>query len=302
MEPLLSVVTITYNHAPYIRKCIEGVLMQQVNFPMEFIIADDCSTDGTRLVCEAYAAKYPNLIRLAFTERNVGAVENEQRAFISAKGKYIATCEGDDYWTDPLKLQKQVDFLESHPDFSVCFHRFKKIHVASGKEEGDGCDNLFHDSVADGLEISMHQFMHQWVTQYLTMVFRKDCYDFDAPEKYKYYRDTHQIYHLMLHGRCWLSAFEGGVYQMTGDGIYSTRSAFMRDQMTLKVDEELWKVNGDKRWKEMCVIVMQHMIDVFHGADALGSRLVMYTFYVLFMTGNLKQFCKNTCKVLGILK
>lgn len=271
--------------------------MQKVDFPMEFIIADDCSTDGTRLICEEYAAKYPDLIRLAFTDCNLGAVENEQRAFISAKGKYIATCEGDDYWTDPLKLQKQVDFLESHPDFSVCFHRFKKIHVASGKEEGDGCDNLFQGSVAGGLEISMHQFMHQWVTQYLTMVFRKDSYDFDTPEKYKYFRDTHQIYHLMLHGRCWLFAFEGGVYQMTGGGIYSTKDSFLQDQMTLAVDTELWKVNKDNDWKDMCAVVMQYMIDTYKGDKCYHKTILWYCLCKFAIKGNIKDLARNILKL-----
>ena len=99
MFPLVSVVTITYNHAPYIAKCIEGVLMQQVNFPMEFIIAEDCSTDGTRTICEEYAAKYPDLIRLITSEHNVGYNPNELRAMKAVRGKYIAYCEGDDYWT-----------------------------------------------------------------------------------------------------------------------------------------------------------------------------------------------------------
>ena len=79
MLPLVSVVTITYNHAPYIAKCIEGVLMQQVDFPMELIIADDCSIDGTRELCEEYAAKYPERIRLITSDTNLGAVENERR-------------------------------------------------------------------------------------------------------------------------------------------------------------------------------------------------------------------------------
>lgn len=293
MVPLLSVVTITYNHAPYIAKCIEGVLMQKVNFPMEFIIADDCSTDETRSICEEYAAKYPGLIRLVFPKSNIGAVMNEQQAFLTAKGKYIATCEGDDYWTDPLKLQKQVDFLEAHPDYSVCFHRFKRINLSDGTEDGDGCDNLFANNNVDGIDISMHQFMHQWVTQYLTMVFRRDCYDFDAYRRYKYYRDAHQIYHLILKGRCWLFAFCGGVYQLTGDGIYSTRSAFLREQMTLNVDKELWKVNGDKGWREMCGIVMQHMIQAFHSKNEYKGVLFKYSFQVFKITGNLKGLVKN---------
>src|SRR5574344_2319007 len=119
MTPLLSIVTITYNHEPFIAKTIEGVLMQQVKFPIELIIAEDCSTDGTRAICQQYAEQYPDLIRLITSESNVGAIANERRAMLAARGKYIAFCEGDDYWTDPLKLQKQVDFLESHPDYSV---------------------------------------------------------------------------------------------------------------------------------------------------------------------------------------
>lgn len=298
MEPLLSVVTITYNHEQYIAKCIEGVLMQKVNFPIEFIIAEDRSPDGTRAICEEYAEKYPDLLRLVTSEFNVGVVENEQRAFMAARGKYIATCEGDDYWTDPDKLQKQVDFLESHPEFSVCFHRFRRLHCSDGSWEGDHCDNLFPNENVEGIEISMHQFMHQWCTQYLTMVFRKDCYDFEAYKKYKYFRDTHQIYHLMLNGNCWLFAFEGGVYQMTGDGIYSVKDAFRQEQMTLNVDTELWKVNQDKRWREMCAIVMQHMIDVFAVSREYKQHLVRYSFSVFCFSKNVKKLAKNLCAVL----
>lgn len=293
----LSVVTITYNHAPYIAKCIEGVLMQQVNFPMEFIIAEDCSTDGTRAICEEYAKKYPALIRLLPSDGNMGAVMNEQRAFEAARGKYIATCEGDDYWTDPLKLQKQVDFLESHPDYSVCFHRFKRYHANDGTWESDHCENLFLDG-QDSVEISMHQFMHQWVTQYLTMVFRKDCYDFEAYKRYRYFRDTHQMYHLLLNGRCQLMAFEGGVYHMTGGGIYSTRDAFHQDQMSLEVNTELWKVNGDKRWKGVCNDVMQNMLYLFSNDCDNKAVLMKYAFVLFFRTLNLKKLFRNIMRVI----
>lgn len=266
--------------------------MQQVNFPMEFIIAEDCSTDGTRAICEEYAKKYPDLIRLLPSEGNMGAVMNEQRAFEAARGKYIATCEGDDYWTDSLKLQKQVDFLESHPDYSVCFHRFKRYHANDGTWESDHCENLFYDG-QDSVEISMHQFMHQWVTQYLTMVFRKDCYDFEAYKRYRYFRDTHQMYHLLLNGRCRLMAFEGGVYHMTGGGIYSTRDAFHQEQMTLNVDHELWKINKDDRWKEMCVIVMQDMIDNFATVNEYRRKCSSYSFRVFLQTLNARRLLKN---------
>ena len=120
--------------------------MQQVNFPIELIIAEDCSTDGTRAICQQYAEQYPDLIRLITSDSNVGAIANERRAMLAARGKYIAFCEGDDYWTDPLKLQKQVDFLESHPDYSVTFHRCKHYNVETHEMIDDNCSYLFADN------------------------------------------------------------------------------------------------------------------------------------------------------------
>ena len=298
VSPLLSVVTLTYNHEPYIAQCIEGVLAQKTSFPIEYIIADDCSTDGTRAICEEYAKNNPDIIRLISSSANVGAVENEQRAFLAAKGKYIATCEGDDYWTDPLKLQKQVDFLESHPEYSVCFHRFKKYHEIDGSWEGDSCGNLFEDSVCQGVEINMHQFMHQWVTQYLTMVFRKDCYAFDAYRRYQYFRDTHQIYHLMKNGRCWLFSFIGGVYRMTGSGEYTLKDKFHQEEMTLAVDHELWKVNNDIGWKEMCGIVMQYCIDSFYKDSQYKKRLLLYLIKIQAHHIGFKRTIKNLWKII----
>lgn len=130
--PLVSICSITYNHAPFIRQCLDGFLMQQCNFPIEIIINDDCSTDGTTEIIREYAEKYPDTIFPIFHEENqYSKGENcifQKFVFPKARGKYIALCEGDDYWTAPLKLQKQVDFLESHPDYSMCCHRAKILY------------------------------------------------------------------------------------------------------------------------------------------------------------------------------
>lgn len=125
--PLVSICSITYNHAPFIRQCLDGFLMQQTNFPIEIIINDDCSTDGTTEIIREYAEKYPDKIFPVYQKENQysqgGRGMFQKFVFPKARGKYIALCEGDDYWTDPLKLQKQVDFLEAHPDYSMCFHK-----------------------------------------------------------------------------------------------------------------------------------------------------------------------------------
>lgn len=121
-NPLLSVCLITYNHAGYIERAIKGALKQEVHLEWEIIIADDCSTDGTAEIVKTYADLYPSLIRTITQDQNVGAAANFEQLLSAARGKYIAYCEGDDYWTDPGKLEKQVDFLESNSDFSACFH------------------------------------------------------------------------------------------------------------------------------------------------------------------------------------
>ena len=126
---LVSVCMITYNHEKFITQAIEGVLIQQTDFPIELIIGEDCSTDGTREICIAYQQKYPEIIKLQLPEKNKGMVRNFIENMQAAKGKYIALCEGDDYWTDPFKLQKQVDFLEAHEDVSMCFHNATIIDV-----------------------------------------------------------------------------------------------------------------------------------------------------------------------------
>lgn len=116
-RPMVSIGLMTYNHGPFIGKAIESVLMQEVNFPYELVIAEDCSTDNTREVILSYKEKYPNVIRLLLQDENVGMKQNSNDLRRACWGKYRANLEGDDYWIDPAKLQKQVDFLESHPDF-----------------------------------------------------------------------------------------------------------------------------------------------------------------------------------------
>ena len=120
--PLVSIFSLAYNHEAFIEKAIESWLMQRTNFRFEAVIGEDNSTDRTREIVFAYAEKYPDIIRVVTSDSNVGMRANSQRTRDACKGKYLAFCEGDDYWTDPTKLQQQVDFLEANPDFSICFH------------------------------------------------------------------------------------------------------------------------------------------------------------------------------------
>lgn len=122
-EVLLSIGMLTYNHATYVRQALDSIIMQKVNFKYEVIVGDDCSTDGTQDILKEYAGKYPNIFTLVFREKNIGATKNNYELKFMAKGKYFACLEGDDYWTDENKLQTQIDFLETHPEYIACVHK-----------------------------------------------------------------------------------------------------------------------------------------------------------------------------------
>lgn len=140
--PLVVVKCIVYNHAPYIRTCLDGIVNQKTNFPFVSIVHDDASTDGTIDIIREYAERYPDIIKPIFEEENKYSKSPfELRKIIdeacySNNPKYIAMCEGDDYWTDPLKLQKQFDFMEAHPDYSLHFHNASYYNQQLGKVTG----------------------------------------------------------------------------------------------------------------------------------------------------------------------
>ena len=134
---------LVYNHEPYLRDCLEGFVIQQTDFPFVAIVHDDASTDHSADIIREYAAKYPDIIHPIYESENQwskkdGSLTKIMNTAIEATGApYIAMCEGDDYWTDPYKLQKQLDFLEAHPNFSVCFHPVMVLNQATGEMHPD---------------------------------------------------------------------------------------------------------------------------------------------------------------------
>lgn len=142
---LLSIRCLVYNHEPFLRQCLDGFVMQKTNFRFEAIVHDDASTDGSAAIIREYAEKYPDIIKPIYeTENQYSKHDGSLGRIMNAacKGKYIAVCEGDDYWIDPLKLQKQVDFMESHPDYSMCFHRARIENETSKTEFYINCSTI----------------------------------------------------------------------------------------------------------------------------------------------------------------
>ncbi|PKA82134.1 glycosyl transferase family 2 [Ulvibacter sp. MAR_2010_11] len=136
MKPIVSVCVQTYNHAPYIKECLNSILMQETTFPFEIVLGEDDSSDGTREICKAYAENYPDKIKLFLRSRkdviyingNATGRFNMVENLKASTGDYIALCEGDDYWKDSLKLQKQVEFLEANPQLILC-HHWQKLTI-----------------------------------------------------------------------------------------------------------------------------------------------------------------------------
>lgn len=134
-EISVSILCITYNHASFIREALDGFVKQKTNFAFEVLIHDDASTDGTSDIIREYEHRYPNIFRCVFQKKNIWSKKDAFLDFLFplVRGKYVAINEGDDYWCDDLKLQKQFDFMQSHPDFSVCFHPVK-VHFENGSQ------------------------------------------------------------------------------------------------------------------------------------------------------------------------
>lgn len=134
-NPLVSIHCLVFNHGPYLKNAIEGFLMQETTFPFEILIHDDASTDNSASIIEEYASQYPGLIKPIYQKENQysrGVDVTYDFQISRALGKYIAICEGDDYWTDPKKLHKQVAFLENNPDFGLVYTDFDKLFNNSG--------------------------------------------------------------------------------------------------------------------------------------------------------------------------
>lgn len=149
---------ISYNHEQYIRQAIEGVLMQETLFNFELIISDDCSSDNTLEIIKEYRDRFPNIVNIVNREKNLGSLSNFIDTFSYCEGEYIAICEGDDYWIDPLKLQKQIAFLESNKDYGLVYTD-SKVYYDSKKSFGilekakNRKQNFFEDLISSTSDI-----------------------------------------------------------------------------------------------------------------------------------------------------
>lgn len=168
-KPLVSICCISYNHEKFISQCLDGFIIQKVDFPFEIVISDDCSTDNTKKIIDTYVSKYPAIFKDVSPSKNLGSTKNFYHVLEKASGKYIAYCEGDDYWIDENKLQMQVDFLENNPEYGMCYTKTKQYLQNTQKftKKTFGSEFAgFDDLLKNGNRIPT-----------LTSVYRKDLLD-----------------------------------------------------------------------------------------------------------------------------
>ncbi len=241
-RPLVSICCLTYNHEPYIRECLEGFLMQKCEFTFEVLIHDDASTDGTAKIIKEYETKYPEIIKPIYQNENQYSKREGSLSlrynFPRAKGVYIAMCEGDDYWTDPFKLQKQVSFLEANNQYSVCWHRYQVSQ--NGKITG-----RILPEISDDFVITKSNFFDKWYTKTLSVVFRKKALSKIDFSKYNNFKDSTLFYEFLKQGYGLCFKFVGGIYQNNSTGIWSSLSEKLQLRSASLNIEELYRHNTD---------------------------------------------------------
>lgn len=244
--PMVSICCATYNHVLFIRQCLDGFVMQKTKFPIEILIHDDASTDGTQDIIREYEAKYPNIIKPIYQKENqyskgvkVSLVYNYSRV----KGKYIALCEGDDYWTDPYKLQKQVDFLESHPDYVMCSHRwsdFIQLDLTFG-------DTRPKNISGNGKEYNLNDLIYgRWFYQPVTVMFRHDALDWGRYARCEYSMDIVLFYELLRHGKGFCLFETMAVYRTHQGGTWTGSSLDKQRLMEFKAKLAIYNIERTK--------------------------------------------------------
>ena len=322
---ILSISCITYNQSAYITDALNGFVMQQTNFPFVAVVIDDASTDGEQEVIKSYLEEHfdhsgetgykrwetedafwifarhkqnENFHVVAvFLKRNLFKEPEKKDAVVKdwLNTKYIAVCEGDDYWTDPLKLQKQVDFLEAHPECAVAFHRYDILQQEEHIWRKDRC-NVYLRPKQDFVEITIPMYFATWVTQPCTMMFRKGVYlGHDKP--YKRYKDSHMIFHLLNGGKGYLLNYNGAVYRENKGGIHGRTPILNQSRLAVEVARELYDYNGKTAvLKDNLVNVLDWAIGCEKKYEDAKTMLNAFIWQRFLLTKSIKKALKQYFK------
>ncbi len=240
MKPKVTVVIVTYNHEAFIAEALESVLMQKTSFDFDILIGEDASTDKTKDILESYREKYPDKIKPVYREKNLGLVKNFADLLLRARGEYLATLAGDDFWTDEYKLQKQADFLDKHPEYSLYGLGAISLHQDTNKINMYG---LAESRILDTGDIFVSNPIHASQTMYRNIfeTIPDIFYDADTEDR--------QLYMLLTeHGRLYFDPLKiGGVYRVHSNSLTRKEIGNKRMSRIERLDERIRK---SKIWNQ----------------------------------------------------
>lgn len=216
-QPLVSICCVSFNHEPYIADALNGFLIQETNFAFEIIVRDDCSTDQTAVIVKQYADKYPHIIKAIFEPSNQYSkgIQPFPAVMNRSIGKYIAICEGDDYWTSPSKLQHQIDFLEQNLDYSLIFHN---AEIKDYDHNGVIIDTRAHTTNIPTGEVSVAQVLMSKIVPTASVVLRNIDLSYYFSKKYPV-GDTPLFMYMAKFGRLYYSDEITSVYRILPTGM-----------------------------------------------------------------------------------
>lgn len=300
-KPLVSVIMLTYNHAPYLKEAIEGVLMQKTNFEFELIICNDASPDNSSEIIKALAEKYPNIIRYFYHEKNIGFEENQRFAFEKCRGKYVAYCEGDDYWTDENKLQFQFDFLEQNPDYVMTTARTKAYLQNTCETKDDGKDSMFRGQPF--VDYTQESFFRERPTQTLTYLIRKDAIDLKWIDIYPDYRDLYYFYHALEFGKGRAFNKIVGVYRLHDGGVFSALDIEKQLNTSINLFKNIKKVNNDNRadvqiLKDYDTLINKYYYIKNFPVPIANSKLYQKILERFILSGNFGMLIRQLLKII----
>lgn len=262
---IVSIKCTAYNHEKYIRETLEGFIMQKTNFRFEAIVHDDASTDNTADIIREYAEKYPDIIKPIYETENQYSKKDGSLLRImneASRGKYFALCEGDDYWTDPYKLQKQVDFLESHPDYVLCSHRYRKFYQNTLSFDNSILPRYFNKDFT--FDLNYYILREDWVTQPLTCMYRASAFDSDYYMKFKNKKDLIFFYVLLKRGKGVLLNDCMGVYRIHEKGVWSGLSLKNQFISELQTTKSIYDVEHNFTAASMLKVFLQRNCNMFN--------------------------------------
>lgn len=250
-NPLVRVIVPTYNNIGFVRRNLDGILMQKTDFQYEIYIFDDCSTDGTSVILQEYTERYRNVIA-DIQPKNLYSIDRKLRRKVmwpNIKGhkcKYSAYADGDDYWTDPYKLQIQVDFLENNSDFSICSGGLIVCNNFTGEQ------NLLHVESSESNIGFAYESPAVFMPYNFTKVIRTSAIpEYETVERFYYYGDNHVTYFALKNGKGYHFTRIFGVYNIHKGGVWSSSTYRERLEWDYKIHEELYRETRDELVREM---------------------------------------------------